>query len=247
MSEDNSAWYQTWFDTAYYHTLYQDRDVAEAKFFLQNLIRKLSIESSDRILDVACGRGRHALYLAEQGFSVSGLDLSPNSISYAKSEASKRGLSVSFYVHDMRTKAQEEADVILNVFTSIGYFEDKSDNTNAIRAFYDSLSSGGRAVIDFMHVPLVKQNLVNQEEVTKGGIVFNLSRAYNQGWITKKIVFYDQEKKHTYQERVSALELNDFKQMFQEVGFTLEHTFGNYALAPFDSATAERLILVVRK
>ena len=86
MTEDNPAWYQTWFDTPYYYILYQDRDIAEATLFLQNLLAYLKLEQHQSILDVACGKGRHALYLASQGFQVTGIDLSPNSISFAQKD-----------------------------------------------------------------------------------------------------------------------------------------------------------------
>lgn len=245
--EDNAAWYQTWFNTPFYHTLYQDRNIAEAQFFLHNLIQHLSIKNTDRILDIACGRGRHALYLAEQGFNVTGIDLSPNSISFAQKEATSRGLDAQFYVHDMRDVAKQPADVVLNLFTSIGYFEDKPDNTKALKAFYDSLAPNGMAVIDFLHTPWVKKHWVADEVVIKDGITFTLKRSFSKGWIKKDISFVHEGKPFAFTERVAALERSDFEQMFSQVGFTLKNVFGDYALTPFDSHTAERLILVVQK
>lgn len=247
MTDDNAAWYQTWFDTPYYHILYQDRDVREAQFFIQNLIKHLRLTKTDNILDVACGRGRHALFLAAQGFNVTGIDLSPNSILYAQNEAAAKGINAQFYVHDMRKLTYKKADVLLNLFTSIGYFGDKQDNTKTIEAFYDSLSSGGIAVIDFLHVPLVKKQLIADEVVIKGGITFTINRIFKDGWIEKNISFTDKGTHFSYQERVAALELHYFKEVFEKVGFTIEHIFGDYSLKPFLTASAERLILVARK
>ena len=59
--EDNPAWYQTWFDTPYYHILYQDRDIAEATLFLQNLLAYLKLGQHQNILDIACGRDRKSV------------------------------------------------------------------------------------------------------------------------------------------------------------------------------------------
>ena len=247
MTEDNPAWYQTWFDTPYYHILYQDRDIAEATLFLQNLLAYLKLEYHQSILDVACGKGRHALYLASQGFQVTGIDLSPNSISFAQEEAKSKNLEVEFYVHDMRTPAHEQAAVVLNLFTSIGYFEDKNDNQKAIQAFYDSTAVGGYVVIDFLHAPSVKQGLVADEVVTKGGIQFTLKRAFEAGRIQKDISFNDNGVSYAFQERVAALGLADFKQMLEAVGFSVQDVFGDYTLKPFVAETAERLILVARK
>lgn len=245
--EDNPAWYQTWFDTPYYHILYQDRDIAEATLFLQNLLAYLQLEQHQSILDIACGRGRHAIYLAEQGFSVTGIDLSPNSISFAQEEAKTKGLDVEFYVHDMRTPAHKQAAVVLNLFTSIGYFEDKDDNLRAIQAFYENTAAGGHVVIDFLHAASVKHGLVADEVVTKGGIQFILKRTFKSGWIQKDISFSDNNLSYSFQERVAALELADFKQMLEVVGFRIQDVFGDYNLNPFAKETAERLILVARK
>ena len=247
MTEDNPAWYQTWFDTPYYHILYQDRDIAEAILFLQNLLAYLNLEKHQSILDVACGKGRHAIYLASQGFQVTGTDLSPNSISFAQEEAKSKALDAKFYVHDMRMPAQEQATVVLNLFTSIGYFEDKNDNQKAIQAFYDSTAAGGYVVIDFLHTPSVKKGLVADEVVIKGGIQFSLKRTFEAGWIQKNISFTDNGASFAFQERVAALGIDDFKQMFEAVGFSVQDLFGDYNLNPFKAETAERLILVARK
>jgi cyclopropane fatty-acyl-phospholipid synthase-like methyltransferase len=247
MIEDNPAWYQTWFDTPYYHILYQDRDIAEATFFLKNLLTYLKLEQHQSILDVACGKGRHALYLASQGYKVTGIDLSPSSISSAQEEAKSKDLSAKFYVHDMRMPTNEQASLVLNLFTSIGYFEDKNDNLKAIQAFYDSTVKGGHVVIDFLHASRVKKGLVTDEVVTKGGVNFELKRTFKSGWIQKDITFIHNGVSYGFKERVAALDLSDFEQMFEKVGFNIQNIFGNYNLNPFETETSERLILIARK
>ncbi len=247
MIENNTAWYKTWFDTPFYHTLYEDRNLSEAQFFLQNLIQHLPIKPQDCILDIACGRGRHALYLAAEGFRVTGIDLSPNSILYAQQEAKKRALDATFYVHDMRETTQEKVDVLLNIFTSIGYFEDVNDNTKALQAFYNSLVKGGIAVIDFLYVPWVQKHWIADEIVTKGNITFTLNRRILDGMIVKQNSISHDIKPYTFRERVRALTLSDFEQMCKTVGLRIAEIFGDYALNPFDTKTAKRLILVLQK
>ena len=247
MSDNKPAWYQTWFNTPFYHTLYQDRNVSEAEFFLQNLINHIPITVDHRILDIACGRGRHALYLSKQGHDVTGIDLSPNSIAYAQEEAKKEKLAIDFQVHDMRNSYGEQVDIVLNLFTSIGYFEDLSDNTKAIQAFYDSLVPGGYAVIDFLHVSRVKKELITDEIVTKGNIEFTIKRTISDGKIMKNISFVHEGSPYSFNESVTALEYSDFKKSFDKVGFRICDTFGDFNLSPFDPDTAERLIFIVQK
>ena len=67
-------WFQSWFDTSYYHTLYKHRDDKEAQMFMKNLVRHLEIDSDQHILDLACGKGRHSIFLNQLGFNVTGVD-----------------------------------------------------------------------------------------------------------------------------------------------------------------------------
>lgn len=99
MSEQKKAWYASWFDTPYYHILYKDRDYDEAQLFIDNLTHYLNIAEDATILDVACGKGRHAIYLNSLGYDVVGTDLSSNSIEEAKAFENEK---LHFEVHDMR-------------------------------------------------------------------------------------------------------------------------------------------------
>ena len=80
----DKTWYEAWFDSPYYHILYKSRDGEEAKKLLNNLIKQLNLKSTMKVLDLCCGKGRHARYLNSIGFDVSGVDLSPQNIEYCK-------------------------------------------------------------------------------------------------------------------------------------------------------------------
>ena len=77
-------WFATWFETDYYHTLYKYRDKAEAEHFIEHLIEELNAEKGSKVLDLACGKGRHSITLHELGMDVLGADLSSNSIGMAQ-------------------------------------------------------------------------------------------------------------------------------------------------------------------
>ena len=85
--EDN--WFASWFDTEYYHILYKDRDYNEAQLFMDNLTQYLNLPEDAKILDLACGKGRHSVFLNELGYQVSGVDLSENSIKQLKKKVTK--------------------------------------------------------------------------------------------------------------------------------------------------------------
>ena len=134
---NKTYWYENWFDSKYYHILYKNRDTSEANYFIKNLINKLSLEKNNRILDVACGKGRHSIFLNSLGFQVTGIDLSSESINFCKKFEND---SLSFHKFDMRNCLKEDYfNLSLNLFTSIGYFDDEKDNFSVIKSMADSV------------------------------------------------------------------------------------------------------------
>ena len=115
------SWFVHWFNSPYYHTLYKNRDEKEAKIFIDNLVVKLHLKKDSKLIDVACGQGRHANYFHKKGMNVVGVDLSKNSIATAKQSKKK---NLQFSIHDMReVYKNNHFDIATNLFTSLGYFE----------------------------------------------------------------------------------------------------------------------------
>lgn len=236
-------WFASWFDTPYYHILYKDRNYREAQVFMDNLTHYLNLPEKAKVLDLACGKGRHSIYLNQLGFDVIGADLSENSIIEASKNANE---SLHFQVHDMRDAFEEKFDAIFNLFTSFGYFEHEEDNLKTLIAIKESLSEYGFAVIDFMNVHQVIATLVPEESKTVDGIDFHLKRHVTNGYIIKEIDFEDQGKTFHFEEKVKAFTLEDFQQMMNEAGIYLLDTFGDYKLKKFHKNTSERLIMIFK-
>lgn len=236
-------WFESWFDTPYYHILYKDRDYTEAQLFMDNITNYLNLPEDAKILDLACGKGRHSIYLNQLGFDVTGADLSENSIAEAKKSENDR---LHFVVHDMRKPCNEKYDAILNLFTSFGYFENDADNLTTLKAIKESLTEYGFAVIDFMNVHQVINNLVAEEVKTVDGIDFKIKRFHIDGYIYKEIDFDDKGQKFHFTEKVRALTLEDFENLMEEAGIYLLDTFGDYKLKKFHKNESERLIMVFK-
>ena len=242
---EEKTWFKDWFDTKYYHLLYQNRNESEAENFIKNLTHFLHLENGAEILDLACGKGRHAMMLHQLGFEVLGADLSENSINEAKKNE-KDGLT--FQVQDMREIIpQKQFDAVFNLFTSFGYFEDTSDNVKVIQAVFQMLKSKGILVIDFMNVHRVLDVMITEETKVVSGIQFELYRKYSGTHIIKEINFKDGEQNFSYQEKVQALKKEDFESLLQNNGFSLMHIFGDYNLNSFDKNLSDRLILIAQK
>jgi SAM-dependent methyltransferase len=238
-------WFQNWFNSPYYHILYQKRDEEEAEFFIDNLCSFLKPKSGAKMLDIACGRGRHAIYLNKKGFDVLGIDLSIASIKFAKQFKNK---TLDFFVHDMRHLFYTNYfDFSLNLFTSFGYFETDKDHINALKSFRKSLKKDGKLVIDYMNSQKIINRLVTKESKEIDGINFHISRTVKEGKIIKTIDFEHHKKHFSYQEIVKDFKLADFERLFDAAGLSISHIFGDYKLNNFDINESDRLIFICEK
>ena len=243
MIKDDTTWYASWFNTPFYHILYKDRNYSEAENFMYNLTNYLNIPENGKILDLACGKGRHSIYLNKIGFNVTGVDLSKNSIAYAKQFEND---TLKFNVHDMCKPYHEQFDAVFNLFTSFGYFENEEENLNTIKAIKANLNKVGFGVIDFLNSDYVINNLVTEDIKTVEGIEFHQKRYVKDGYIVKNISFSAEGKDFKFQERVRAFTLADFEALFQKAGVYLLDVFGDYKLNKYHKNTSKRLILMFK-
>ncbi|MCA0153923.1 class I SAM-dependent methyltransferase [Winogradskyella vincentii] len=243
MNKSTKHWYASWFDTPYYHILYKDRDYSEAQGFMDNLTNYLNLPDNGKILDLACGKGRHSVYLNKLGYDVTGVDLSEQSINYAKQYEND---TLKFEVHDMSKPFNDKFDAVFNLFTSFGYFDDESCNLNTIKAIKSELNEFGFGVIDFMNTNYVTSNLVAQDVKSVDGIDFYQKRRAENGYIIKDISFEIDSEQFNFQERVRAFTLEDFKNLFEKAGVHLLDVFGDYNLSKYQSNTSERLIMIFK-
>lgn len=237
---NKAKWYQSWFNTPYYHILYKQRNQIEAEGFIKNLVSHFDIKSHQNILDLACGKGRHAIFLNSLGYNVLGVDLSSENIKQASSFTNSK---LNFLVHDMRYPLNFKFDVIFNLFTSFGYFENPSDDIRVINTIKQSLFKDGLGIIDFMNVEYVIDHLVPNEIVNSDGLSFEIGRHYDGQSIKKNIKIIDRTKTFNFEEKVRAYRFEDFEKMFKLNDLQILECFGNYNLEAFDKKTSKRLIL----
>jgi SAM-dependent methyltransferase len=243
MTESSKHWYASWFDTPYYHILYKDRDYTEAQVFMDNLTNYLNIPEGGKILDLACGKGRHSIYLNSLGYNVTGIDLSRQSIVHAKQFENP---NLKFAEHDMSKPYPDTFDAVFNLFTSFGYFEDEACNLKTIKAIKSELNDFGFGVIDFMNVNYVIDSLVLEDIKVVEGIEFHQKRTVKDGDIIKDISFIANGEHYKFQERVKAFTLEDFQNLFEKAGVYLLDVFGDYKLRKYHSKTSERLIMIFK-
>lgn len=243
----DKAWYKEWFNSPFYYKLYFERDEKEAAAFIGKLIDHLQPPAGSRILDMACGRGRHSRILAEKNFFVTGIDLSPASIVHAR-QFEKENLE--FFQHDMRLPFRVNYfDFVFNFFTSFGYFTTRREHEDVIRTVANSLKTNGIFVIDYLNVHYAEDHLVHREEKTIDTTLYRIMRWQDETHFYKKITIYDPSlyTPAVYTERVAKFSFGDFNDMLAYQHLQVQEVFGDYQLSTYDVKKAPRLIMVAEK
>ena len=240
-------WYKDWFNSAFYHKLYFERDEKEAKDFITHLLEHLQAPPGSRMLDVACGKGRHSKILASFGFAVTGIDISPDSIDYAK-QFEKENLD--FFVHDMRLLFRGNYyDYVFNFFTSFGYFKTRREHDDAIRTIARSLKHGGFFVIDYLNSHFAEEHMLQDETKQLNGTTYTIHRWDDSSHFYKKIIVSDSSlpKPMEYTEKVAKFSLGDFTDMLAYQGMQVQEVFGDYNFGPYHIRNTPRLIIIAKK
>lgn len=242
---EKSEWFASWFDTPYYHLLYKDRDLSEAQKFIHRLVEELKIPADATALDLACGKGRHACTLAQEGLNVLGVDLSEQSIRSAQKMEHDR---LKFEVHDMREVIDNRSfDYIFNLFTSFGYFDDEQQNLSVFHGVHQMLQPNGTFVFDFLNLKTTLNNLVPSETIEIEGVKFSISKNFDGNQIVKTIDIDDQGKILQFQERVRGYSYEQLCNMMEQADFEIIQTYGNFHLHHFNENTADRVILISKR
>ena len=216
-----------------------------AKTHRDDLMKKLDLDKGSEVLDLACGKGRHSLYLSKLGYNVTGVDLAANSIEIANKDSNE---NLHFEVRDMRKAFTENKfDLVANLFTSFGYFDNLDDNIQVLNSIETMMNEQGHFVIDFMNVDKVIRNLVAEEEKEIDGILFKITREVKNGNILKNITVIDQDITLQFQEKVQALTIDNFKELISKTDLVVDAFYGAYNLSVFDADVSDRLIIVGTK
>jgi SAM-dependent methyltransferase len=239
---NSSEWFESWFDSRYYHLLYANRSETEARDAVIKMAGILKLSNDARVLDLACGKGRHAVVLAELGYNVTGVDLSQQSIRAASRFESEH---LHFFVHDMRRPvAANYYDAVFNFFTSFGYFDAVRDNVRTLNAVADALKKNGKFVLDYFNSEFVKRSVARlpEGEKTVEGIRFNWRKSIEGEFCVKDIRVKDNDAEYHFIERVQLFSESQLRKMLSD-RYTINKVYGGYDLHEFNADRSERMIL----
>ena len=241
----STKWFESWFDTEYYHLLYQNRNDEEAEKYLIRLIDFLNIQKDSKIIDIACGRGRHSIFLNKCGFDVTGIDLAKQSIEFANNHQNEH---LHFFCHDKcKTFNPNHFDYALNLFTSFGYLDEREDLLDELINMRNNLREGGTLVLDYFNSAVITDCEYPDQQIERKGVIFNISKEVKGHQIIKNIEVIKGSERHYFAEKVHLITLPEFESLFDDAGLIITHVFGDYNLGAYKSDESDRLILIAKK
>jgi SAM-dependent methyltransferase len=233
-----TEWFEEWFGEDYLR-LYPHRDDADAERAVGLIKRTLPFEPGWRVLDVACGAGRHTRAFVEAGARCTGLDLSALLLRLARQVTDAPLVRADMRQLPIRPSSM---DLTVNLFTSFGYFEDDSEHTGALQEMISTVRTGGWFVIDFLNPEAVRRNLVPEERVELEGATVEVSRSVSPDgrYVCKRI--RAPKGKH-YTERVRLFEPNQMSTMLESGGVNVRFRYGDYDAGPLDSMSPRTILM----
>ncbi|MFM1898577.1 MAG: hypothetical protein RL577_817 [Bacteroidota bacterium] len=249
MPKPDSSWFKEWFNTPYYHALYAHRNEEEAQAFVERLVQAIDLKSNALVVDIACGKGRHTRTLEQLGMQAMGYDLSPESIEFASRESERLGLKATFSVHDMRDAySGPKWKAAFNLFTSFGYFQDRSTDALVLKHIQAQLEPGAWFVQDYLNAASVLPSLPVQEVIERGTLEFHCHKFLEDGVIVKDIQVLEQGlERGKFQERVEVYTAQELQSLHEDAGFDVRALWGNYAGDTYLVDSSPRIILLSQK
>lgn len=243
-----SEWYKDWFNTDDYLLVYKHRDKSEADQLKNLVLKNIDEEKINYVLDMACGAGRHAISFALKGFDVTAVDLSENLLNTARSNAEKEKVKVNFVLSDIRNfQSEKKFDLVLNLFTSFGYFEIDEENAKVIQKAYEVMNNGGWFVLDYLNKNFILNNLIPITVENVSGRTITQIREIKNNRIEKNIRIKNNGKENNYLESVRLYSKSEIINMLEKTGFKVIKIFGDFSGSNFDVNSSPRLIVFSKK
>jgi len=220
-------WFEEWFGEEYLK-LYPHRDDTDADRVVGLISRTVPFQPGWRVLDVACGAGRHARAFEAAGARCFGLDLSQTLLRVAR-EVTRAPLVRA----DMRQLPIRPGsmDLTVNLFTSFGYFDRDAEHTAALEEMIGTVRRGGWFVIDFLNAAAVRRQLVPEETLQLAGSAIQISRSVSPDgrYVCKSIRAAEGRQ---FRERVRLFEPDQMASMLEAAGVKVQFRFGDYDANP---------------
>ena len=241
--EDESFW------NGLYPFMFSERKFDIAEDEARGILDLASLGEGD-VLDLACGPGRHSVVLAKEGFRVTGVDLSPFLLQKANSLAQAESVDVEWVRDDMRHFVRPEAfDLVVNIFTSFGYFDDKRDDMTVLQNIHKSLRDGGALVMEIMGKEWLAKGFLptTSEELADGRLLVQRHEIFDD-WtrVKNQWILIEGDRATTFRFHHTVYSGQEIRDSLLAVGFADVQLFGGLDGSEY-GLNARRLVAVARK
>jgi SAM-dependent methyltransferase len=245
-------WFEDWFNHSLYLKVYQHRDTAEAALCVDTILGITGCGDAHHqsaVLDIACGAGRHALEFARRGLQVSANDLSMFLLGTAEDEARKAELAIRFSGFDMRyIRLDCQFDLIVQLFSSFGYFETDEEDKAVIRNVSKMLLDSGWYVLDLINPVYLKKGFIPNTTRSVESLSITEERSLSDRKVSKKITISDQlGETLSFTESVRLYSKAEISALLESEGMEIIRTAGDYQGSDFEESSSPRMLLFVRK
>jgi SAM-dependent methyltransferase len=247
----DTPWYKTFFGEDYLRIYDPILTPERTQREVDGIINLLALPQGSSILDLCCGHGRHAIPLAQQGYKVTGQDLSEVFLGEAEKEALAKGVHVNWLHADMRNiPFENEFDAVINIFTAFGYLEDQGEDQKVLQQVCKALKQGGHFLIETLHreglmrhynpqmISYYPAGLIELEERS-----FDLLTSRNEVHIT---MIYPDGQRTEYSHSLRVYTLTELVQMLAVAGLQMKAYFGAWDRSAL-TIDSFRLILLSQK
>jgi len=247
---DINPWYEqdTFWETVE-PIMFPQRRWSDAPAEVDKIIALLCLQPWMAVLDLCCGVGRHALEFARRGYQVIGVDRTQAYLDRARRQAGTEGLEIDFVQEDMRSFCEPEAfDVIINLFTSFGYFEDPAQDRQVVMNIHRSLKTNGVLLMDLMGKEVLARIFQERSWHEQEGVLILEERRVSQAWswIENRWIIIKNGNRTDFVVSNRLYSAAEITLLLVECGFTSIEVYGDYTGSAYDQ-TAKRLVVVAHK
>lgn len=244
-------WYIDFFTKYYLPFLGHKKNPSKTKKEVGFICRALDLSKKAKILDLACGQGRHSVELARKGYQITGLDLNKNLLNLAKKSAKKKRVGLRLIQSDMRKiPSENEFDAVISMFTYFGYFKKERENLKVLREVFKVLKPGGLFLLDLMNKKWVLQEYLGKtwQEIKKSYILEDRSfDRRRKNYLNKILIITAKKEIRKTFTLVRLYDSFEIKKKLEKIGFLVLKFYGDYNGNKFSPQKSPRMIILTKK